>query len=273
MLRADLDTIAHDLEGKSTFLEVVPADRWDVRSTIYRFRQNLGQANLPPAAFSAIAPYRRAFSHSIEYVPFWVIVGVALALGAGTTIGYKRIVVTVAEKIGKTHMTYAQGAAAEVIAAATIGLADIAHMPVSTTHVLASGIAGTMWANRSGIQGDTVKKIGLAWILTLPAAILISAALFTFGGYVVPGASARDQCRARPRAWRRTQSRRPMWTADDPRSRLDVLTTPGSRRAGQTGRGAAIVCARGSAALEANGRVRRRSSSGALPKWRRRETI
>jgi hypothetical protein len=72
-------------------------------------------------------------------------------------------------------------------------LADIAHMPVSTTHVLSSGIAGTMWANRSGIQGETIKKIGLAWILTLPAAILLSAALFTLGGFVVPGAKATNE--------------------------------------------------------------------------------
>jgi phosphate/sulfate permease len=192
-LRADLDTIASELEGKATFFEVKPESRWKLRSTVYRFRQNLAEANLSPATLSAIAPYRGAFSHSIEYVPFWVMVGVALALGAGTTIGYQRIVVTVAEKIGKTHLTYGQGAAAEVIAAVTIGMADVFHMPVSTTHVLSSGVAGTMWANRSGIQGDTVKKIGLAWILTLPAAILISAALFTLGGIVVPGARATNQ--------------------------------------------------------------------------------
>ena len=93
---------------------------------------------------------------------------------------------TVAEKIGKTHLTYAQGAAAEVVAAVTIGLADVVHMPVSTTHVLSSGVAGTMWANRSGIQGDTVRKIGLAWVLTLPASIALSATLFTVGGALVP---------------------------------------------------------------------------------------
>ena len=135
-----------------------------------------------------MAAHRKEFARAIEFVPFWVIVGVALALGIGTTIGYKRIVVTVAEKIGRSHLTYAQGAAAETVAAATIGLADIFHMPVSTTHVLSSGVAGTMWANRSGLQGDTVRKIGLAWILTLPAAILLSAGLFTLGGWVVPGA-------------------------------------------------------------------------------------
>ena len=121
-------------------------------------------------------------------MPTWVVVGVALALGVGTTIGYKRIVVTVAEKIGKQHMTYAQGAAAELIAAVTISLADVVHMPVSTTQVLSSGVAGTMWANRSGIQADTVRKIGLAWAMTLPAAITLSATLFSVGGILIPGA-------------------------------------------------------------------------------------
>src|SRR5262249_46077170 len=109
----------------------------------------------------------------------------------GTTVGYKRIVVTVAEKIGKAHMTYAQGAAAELVAAVTIGLADVVHMPVSTTHVLSSGVAGTMWANRTGIQSETVRKIGLAWILTLPAAILLSATLFSVGGILIPAAAPR----------------------------------------------------------------------------------
>jgi PiT family inorganic phosphate transporter len=112
--------------------------------------------------------------------------GVAVALGTGTAIGYKRIVVTIAEKIGKTHLTYAQGAAAELVAAITIGLADIVQLPVSTTHVLSSGVAGTMWANRSGIQPETVRKIGLAWLLTLPAAITLSATLFVVGGLFTP---------------------------------------------------------------------------------------
>jgi hypothetical protein len=106
--------------------------------------------------------------------------------------------VTVAEKIGKAHMSYAQGAAAELVAAATIGLADVAHMPVSTTHVLASGVAGTMWANRSGIQSDTVGKIGLAWVLTLPAAILLSATLFGLGGVLIPAAGPRAVAPVRP---------------------------------------------------------------------------
>src|SRR5262249_23619831 len=137
------------------------------------------------------APHTKAFDQAVEYVPTWVVVGVALALGVGTMVGYKRIVVTVAEKIGKAHMSYAQGAAAELVAAATIGLADVAHMPGSTTHVLSSGVAGTMWANRSGIQRETVRKIGLAWVLTLPAAMVLSASLFSLGGLLIPAARSR----------------------------------------------------------------------------------
>ena len=103
-------------------------------------------------------------------------------------IGYKRIVVTIAEKIGKTHLTYAQGASAEVVAAATIMLADAFHLPVSTTHVLSSGIAGTMFANRSGLQMGTLKKIMLAWALTFPVAILLSGTMFILGVLLLPGA-------------------------------------------------------------------------------------
>jgi phosphate/sulfate permease len=189
-LRADLAAVVAHLEGKNSFAEIDPADRWQVRQSIYRFRKHLQEAQLSLATSQAIAPHRRAFSSAIEYVPFWVVLGVALALGIGTTIGYKRIVVTVAEKIGKTHLTYAQGAAAEVVAAATISLADIGHLPVSTTHVLSSGVAGTMWANKSGIQPDTLRKIGLAWLMTMPAAVLLAAGLFVAGGALIPSARA-----------------------------------------------------------------------------------
>jgi phosphate/sulfate permease len=187
-IRSDLDAIVADLAGKQGFGEVPPADRWEIRQSIYRLRRAVGQMRGSEAVREAILAYAKHLDDAIEYVPTWVIVCVALSLGIGTTIGYKRIVVTVAEKIGKTHMTYAQGAAAEVIAAVTIGLADAFHMPVSTTHVLSSGVAGTMWANRSGIQGETVRRIGLAWVLTLPAAIVLSAALFSIWGFVIPAA-------------------------------------------------------------------------------------
>ena len=160
----------------------VPSDeRWQVRQSIYRLGLELDKANLSPELAKDLAPYRKSLKHSIEYVPTWVVIGVALALGIGTTIGYKRIVVTIAEKIGKTHLTYAQGAAAETVAALTIGLADFFHAPVSTTQVLSSGIAGTMWANNSGVQLGTIRKILIAWVLTLPVAILLGGTLFYLG--------------------------------------------------------------------------------------------
>src|SRR5262249_26241011 len=110
--------------------------------------------------------------------PLWVKVAVAIALGLGTMVGWKRIVITVGEKIGKSHLTYAQGASAEVVAAATIGAADYLGLPVSTTHVLSSGVAGTMAANGSGLQVSTIRNLLMAWVLTLPAAIMLSATLF-----------------------------------------------------------------------------------------------
>ncbi len=120
-----------------------------------------------------------------KYIPDWVKVAVAVALGLGTMIGWKRIVVTVGEKIGKAHLTYAQGASAELVAYATIQAADIYGLPVSTTHVLSSGIAGTMAANGSGLQRDTLISILLAWVLTLPVCIFLGATLFSASLYVM----------------------------------------------------------------------------------------
>jgi PiT family inorganic phosphate transporter len=114
-------------------------------------------------------------------IPFWVKLATALALGLGTMIGWKRIVTTVGEKIGKEHLTYAQGASAELVAAATIAAAELYHMPVSTTHVLSSGVAGTMAASGSGVQMKTVRNLLLAWVLTLPVCVLLGAALFAAG--------------------------------------------------------------------------------------------
>jgi PiT family inorganic phosphate transporter len=115
-----------------------------------------------------------------DFAPAWVMWMVALSLGLGTMVGWKRIVVTIGEKIGKNHLTYAQGASAELIASLTIGLATAYKWPVSTTHVLSSGIAGTMVASKGikNLQGGTVKSIVLAWVLTLPVTIILSAGLF-----------------------------------------------------------------------------------------------
>jgi PiT family inorganic phosphate transporter len=103
---------------------------------------------------------------------------VAIALGLGTMIGWKRIVVTVGERIGKTHLTYAQGASAEIVAMATIGAAEMYGLPVSTTHVLSSGVAGTMVANKSGLQWATVRNLLMAWVLTLPVSIALAGGLY-----------------------------------------------------------------------------------------------
>ncbi len=118
------------------------------------------------------------FDQATKYIPLWVKVAVAIALGLGTMVGWKRIVVTVGEKIGKTHLSYAQGGAAELVAMTTIAAADMYGLPVSTTHVLSSGVAGTMAANRSGLQMRTLRNLALAWVLTLPAAIMMSGLIY-----------------------------------------------------------------------------------------------
>jgi phosphate/sulfate permease len=115
-----------------------------------------------------------------EYAPIWVILMISLSLGFGTMVGWKRIVITIGEKIGKQHLTYAQGASAELVAASTIGISTWLGLPVSTTHVLSSGIAGSMVASKGikNLQAKTIKSIAIAWLLTLPVSIVVSGALF-----------------------------------------------------------------------------------------------
>jgi PiT family inorganic phosphate transporter len=122
--------------------------------------------------------FKKEIDDATKFIPLWVKVAVAIALGLGTMVGWKRIVVTVGEKIGKTHLTYAQGASAELVAMITIGAADMYGLPVSTTHVLSSGVAGTMVANKSGLQMSTIRNLLMAWVLTLPCAILLSGSLY-----------------------------------------------------------------------------------------------
>jgi PiT family inorganic phosphate transporter len=126
----------------------------------------------------ALKDYKGSLDKATRFIPTWVKIAVAFALGLGTMVGWKRIVVTVGEKIGKTHLTYAQGASAELVAAATIGLATGYGMPVSTTHVLSSGVAGTMAANGSGLQMATIRNMVMAWVLTLPMAMLLAGLLY-----------------------------------------------------------------------------------------------
>jgi PiT family inorganic phosphate transporter len=149
-------------------------------SEAIRFLMKDKAADLSANDISTLTAYKSSLDGATKFIPTWVKVAVAIALGLGTMIGWKRIVITVGEKIGKTHLTYAQGACAEITAACTIAAADIYGLPVSTTHVLSSGIAGTMAANGSGLQLSTVRNIALAWILTLPAAMAISGILYWF---------------------------------------------------------------------------------------------
>jgi PiT family inorganic phosphate transporter len=135
-------------------------------------------AQFPAPEAKALKAYSNGLLAGTRFIPIWVKVCVAIALGLGTMVGWKRIVVTVGEKIGKTHLTYAQGAAAELVAAGTILAADFYAMPVSTTHILSSGVAGTMAANGSGLQWSTIRSIAMAWVLTLPAAMALSGCLY-----------------------------------------------------------------------------------------------
>jgi PiT family inorganic phosphate transporter len=147
-------------------------------SEAIRFLMKDKESELSGDEVAILNSYKGSLDGATKFIPIWVKIAVAIALGLGTMIGWKRIVVTVGEKIGKTHLTYAQGACAEITAAATIAAADGYGLPVSTTHVLSSGIAGTMAANGSGLQWSTVRNIALAWVLTLPAAMILSGTLY-----------------------------------------------------------------------------------------------
>jgi phosphate/sulfate permease len=197
----DLKYLTRKLDGLASLNEL-PAEetdssgntvqvRWEVRQALFRTWRSLKEmegkkGRLPEDLRSRLEEIRvKKIAPVIEYIPIWVVFCTALALGIGTCIGYKRIVITVAEKIGKTHLTYAQGAAAEAVAAATIIAADVAHLPVSTTQVLSSGVAGTMAANGSGVQVSTCRRIFLAWALTLPACMVLAMVLFWIGRLLV----------------------------------------------------------------------------------------
>jgi PiT family inorganic phosphate transporter len=149
-----------------------------VVSEALRMMQKSGNPHFSTADAAVLKNYKGHIDNATKFIPNWVKVAVALALGLGTMIGWKRIVVTVGEKIGKDHLTYGQGAAAEITAMFTIGAADWFGLPVSTTHVLSSGVAGTMAANKTGLQWSTVRNLAMAWVLTLPASIVLSASLF-----------------------------------------------------------------------------------------------
>jgi PiT family inorganic phosphate transporter len=147
-------------------------------SEALRIMQKSSKPEISTADAAVLKNYKGHIDKATRFIPLWVKVAVAIALGLGTMVGWKRIVVTVGEKIGKNHLTYAQGAAAEITAMATIGAADYFGLPVSTTHVLSSGVAATMAANHSGLQWGTVRNLLMAWVLTLPVAMTLSGFLF-----------------------------------------------------------------------------------------------
>jgi PiT family inorganic phosphate transporter len=176
--------IATDL-GRYKELRNVPADQTrNFRNDLYlvgeglRLIQKSGKPAVTTEDAAVLKNYKKHVDNATKFIPLWVKIAVAIALGMGTMVGWKRIVVTVGEKIGKDHLTYAQGAAAEITAMITIGAADMYGLPVSTTHVLSSGVAGTMAANRSGLQMATMRNLLMAWVLTLPVSILLSGTLF-----------------------------------------------------------------------------------------------
>jgi inorganic phosphate transporter, PiT family len=174
-------SIADQVQQNGAVRKIPAAAVQNVRNDMYLVDEMVRL--MPKDGFSAdekaaLAKFKAALDNGTKFIPWWVKVTVAIALGLGTMVGWKRIVVTVGEKIGKTHLTYGQGASAEIVAAATIGAADFLSLPVSTTHVLSSGIAGTMAANGSGLQWSTLRSIAMAWVLTLPAAMVLSGVLF-----------------------------------------------------------------------------------------------
>ncbi len=186
-LRRMVDTIREEAQSSGSLGNVPEGEQANVRNQMYLVSETLGLIpkfapkgglQLAQADKPILANYREKLDRSTKYIPTWVKVAVALALGFGTMVGWKRIVITVGEKIGQTHLTYAQGASAELISMVTILGADRFGLPVSTTHVVSSGVAGAMTANGSGLQFRTIRNIALAWFLTLPTAALLSGCLF-----------------------------------------------------------------------------------------------
>ena len=182
--------VSRQLGGVSDLGKLSGAQRTALRLDVYLVGETLARLarnkQLPAGIDATTAgDYQKSLTGLTRFIPTWIKVAVALALGLGTMIGWKRIVVTVGEKIGKAHLTYAQGAAAEIVAWGTIETADMLGLPVSTTHILSSGIAGTMVASGSGVQKSTVRNIVLAWVLTLPVCVLLGAALFGAGLLIV----------------------------------------------------------------------------------------
>ena len=185
-----IDSIQALLANKKNFEEVADNKHFEVRKDIILISKKTDKLlssygnglllNSSNEEFDTLKSDIKTMKAFTEYSPWWVILMVSLALGLGTMVGWKRIVVTIGEKIGKSHLTYAQGASAELVAASTIGVSTWLGLPVSTTHVLSSGIAGTMVAQsgKDNLQMKTIRNIGIAWLITLPVTIILAGLLF-----------------------------------------------------------------------------------------------
>ena len=183
-LAALAGNIGNEVKGYGSLSKVPAEAMGNVRNDMYltsetiRLMDKNKVGNFDADTNGKLQLFKQQIDNATRFIPLWVKIAVAIALGLGTMVGWKRIVVTVGEKIGKTHLTYAQGASAETVAMLTIGAADMFGLPVSTTHVLSSGVAGTMVANGGGLQMKTIRNLLMAWVLTLPAAIVLSGSLY-----------------------------------------------------------------------------------------------
>lgn len=172
--------------GKYKSSEIESNERFNIRKDIVKITKACekliasGNLSLSTKEIKVLKTEIKSAKQMIEYAPYWVIIMISVSLGLGTMVGWKRIVKTVGEKIGKQHMSYAQGASAELVAAGGIGAASAFGLPVSTTHMLSSGIAGTMVAKKGlkNLQKGTIINIALAWVLTVPVTVTLSCGLF-----------------------------------------------------------------------------------------------
>jgi PiT family inorganic phosphate transporter len=182
--------IARQVAHGGSLADLSHHDVGDLRTRMYLTSEALRLMDEDEAALlkaedrELLETYRELLDSSTRFVPAWVKVSVAIAMGLGTMVGWRRVSRTVGERIGKKHMTYAQGACAEVATVMTICGAEVLETPVSTSHVLSSGVAGSMVGNRSGLQRGTVIKLVVAWLLTVPASVALSGGLFWLFRYV-----------------------------------------------------------------------------------------
>jgi PiT family inorganic phosphate transporter len=178
--------LASKLGDAQDFAGISSSERKRVRREAYLISDAIGRldragALADPGERKILLTYRDELNATTQFIPLWVKMAVALAMGIGTLFGWQRIVVTIGERIGKGHLTYGQGATAELVAAMGVGAADQLGLPVSVTHVLSSSVAGTMFANHSGLQMQTMRNLLLTWVLTLPACVFLGSLLFAAG--------------------------------------------------------------------------------------------